>query len=79
VYLNMKFNRITYQEPCHTAPTKTKRKPTLAAVLKQASRAGAKVRGAVLDPSGKIELRFGQAEQQTDTDRELEEFEARHG
>jgi hypothetical protein len=36
------------------------RKPTLAAAIKQASKAGVKVAGAVLDPSGKIELKFGE-------------------
>jgi len=40
------------------------RRPTLSAALKQARKAGAKVSGAVLDPSGAIELRFG--EQGTD-------------
>jgi hypothetical protein len=36
------------------------RKPSLAGALKQANKAGAKVSGAVLDPSGAIELRFGE-------------------
>jgi hypothetical protein len=36
------------------------RKPTLAAALRQAAKAGAKVSGAVLDPSGRVELRFGE-------------------
>jgi len=37
---------------------------TLAAALKQADKAGAKVSGAVLDPSGAIELRFGEPGQE---------------
>jgi hypothetical protein len=46
------------------------RRPTLAAALKEASKAGQHVAGAVIEP-GKIELRFGepQAEQTNDLDK----------
>jgi hypothetical protein len=36
------------------------RKPSLATLLKQAAKAGQPVRGAVIEPDGKIELIFGQ-------------------
>jgi hypothetical protein len=36
------------------------RKPSLAAVLKQATQAGQSVKGAVIEPNGKIELTFGE-------------------
>jgi hypothetical protein len=36
------------------------RRPTLANALKQADKAGKSVRGAVIDPDGKIELTFGE-------------------
>jgi hypothetical protein len=36
------------------------RKPTLAGALKQATKAGHPVKGAVIDPDGKIELKFGE-------------------
>jgi hypothetical protein len=57
------------------------RKLTLAKALKQASKAGQHVSGAVIE-NGKIELKFGgakESEPKDDLDRELEEFDARHG
>ena len=53
-----------------TAP----RKPRLRTVLDQAKKAGA----TAVTRDG-VTYTFGQAEQQTDTDREIAEFEARHG
>ena len=38
------------------------RKPTLAGALKQASKAGAKVRGATMAADGSVSLQFGEAE-----------------
>jgi hypothetical protein len=50
-------------DPPHTAPVerarRSPRRPTLAAALKEASKAGQHVAGAVIEP-GKIELRFGE-------------------
>jgi hypothetical protein len=56
------------------------RKPTLAAALKQASKAGQYVSGAVIE-DGKIELKFVKpvSGNGAATDVELEEFEAQHG
>jgi hypothetical protein len=57
------------------------RKLTLAKALKQASKAGQRVSGVVIE-DGKIELKLGEAASgngaSTDVDRELAEFEARH-
>jgi hypothetical protein len=51
----------TCRFPAYVAVVRRRaRKPTLAAAIKQASKAGVKVAGAVLDPSGKIELKFGE-------------------
>jgi hypothetical protein len=57
------------------------RKPTLAAELKQASKAGVDVKGATVAADGAVSLQFGEAqpEPKNETDRELEEFNARHG
>jgi hypothetical protein len=57
------------------------RRPTLAAALKQASKAGVDVKGATLAADGSVSLTFGEArtEPKSETDRELEEFEARYG
>jgi hypothetical protein len=62
-----------------TVRKRRERKLTLAKALKQASKAGQCVSGAVIE-DGKIELKFGEAqtEQKSETDRELAEFEARH-
>ena len=53
------------------------RKPTLAAAIKQANKAGVKVAGAVLDPSGTIELRFGEASADDSAASELDKWRSR--
>jgi hypothetical protein len=53
------------------------RRPTLAAAIKQASKAGVKVAGAVLDPSGKIELKFGEASADDSAASELDKWRSR--
>jgi hypothetical protein len=47
------------------------RRPTLAGALKQASKAGAKVRGATVAADGRVSLQFGepQTEQMNDLDK----------
>jgi hypothetical protein len=74
------------RDPPHPAPVerarRSPRRPTLASALKEASKAGQHVAGALLNPGGQIELKFGNAASgngaATDVDRELAEFEARH-
>jgi hypothetical protein len=44
---------------------KRQRRTTLRDALQQAAKAGAAVRGAVIDPSGRIELRFGEPDKAT--------------
>jgi hypothetical protein len=54
---------LEQDDPPHPAPVerarRSPRRPTLAAAPKEASKAGAHVSGAVIEP-GKIELRFGE-------------------
>src|SRR5262249_12505607 len=55
-----------------------KRKPTLRAALEAAKAVGEKVKGAVVEPDGKITLTFGEptaADANEDWDRKLEELE----
>jgi hypothetical protein len=53
------------------ARTRRERRPTLAGALKQASKAGAKVRGATVAADGRVSLQFGesQTEQMNDLDK----------
>ena len=51
------------------------RKPTLAGALKQASKAGAKVRGATVAADGSVSLQFG--ESQTDQTNDLDKWMAK--
>ena len=52
------------------------RKPTLAGALKQASKAGAKVRGATMAADGSVSLQFG--EPQTEQTNDLDKWMAKH-
>lgn len=61
------------------ATKRGKRKTTLAAALKQARRAGVEVVRYEVEADGKIIVVTGKSEPKSDTDRELEEFEAHHG
>ena len=58
-----------------------RRKPRLDDVIKAAEKTGAKVSGATVAADGSVTLQFGetQTEPKNETDRELEEFNARHG
>ena len=58
---------------------RARRRPTLAAALKQASKAGVDVVRYEVEPDGKIVIVTGKPEPKNETDRELEEFNARHG
>ena len=60
------------------AKLKPKRKPSIRDMIKKAEKAGAKV---TVAPDGSVTLQFGetQTEPKNETDRELEEFNARHG
>ena len=66
--------------PIIELPSLRRRKPNLDKLIAKAKAAGAT--SAVIDPSGAIELKFGNAVSgngaATDVDRELAEFEARH-
>ena len=50
-------------------------------MIKEAERDGKKVSGATLAADGSVSLQFGEArtEPKSETDRELEEFNGRHG
>jgi len=56
-----------------------RRRPTLSAALKAARSSGQKVKGAVIEPDGKITLTFGESAvegtNESDWDRKLEELE----
>jgi hypothetical protein len=56
-----------------------KRKPSVRAMIKEND--GKKVSGATVAADGTVSLTFGEAqtEPKSETDRELEEFNARHG
>jgi hypothetical protein len=54
-----------FSSPCFRPPRK--RKPTLAAALAEADRAGKPVRGVVVAPSGEFTLQFGEPEQTSTT------------
>jgi hypothetical protein len=58
-----------------------KRKPSVRAMIKDAEKDGKKVSGATVAADGSVSLQFGEAqiEPKSETDRELEEFNARHG
>jgi hypothetical protein len=47
------------------------RRPTLAAALRQASRAGAKVSGATMAPDGSVSLQFGEGNGANETPEDL--------
>ena len=57
------------------ARKRRERKPTLAGALKQASKAGAKVRGATVAADGSVSLQFG--ESQTDQTNDLDKWMAK--
>jgi hypothetical protein len=58
-----------------------RRKPSVRSMIKEAERDGKKVSGATLAADGSVSLQFGEArtEPKSETDRELEEFNGRHG
>ena len=58
------------------ARKRRERKPTLAGALKQASKAGAKVRGATVAADGSVSLQFG--EPQTEQTNDLDKWMAKH-
>jgi hypothetical protein len=61
-------------------PKRRARKPTLASVARQATKAGIEVARYEIAPDGKIAVITGKPEPtKSDLDRELEEFDARHG
>jgi hypothetical protein len=62
--------------PTRPAPKRSKRKTTLAGALKQASKAGAKVRGATMAADGSVSLQFG--EPQTEQTNDLDKWMAKH-
>jgi hypothetical protein len=55
------------------------RKLTFAGALKQASKAGVDIVRYEVEPDGKVVIVTGKPEPKSETDRELEEFNARHG
>jgi hypothetical protein len=57
------------------ARKRRERKPTLAGALKQAGKAGAKVRGATVEADGSVSLQFG--ESQTDQTNDLDKWMAK--
>ena len=63
------------------AKRERKRKPNVRAMIKNAENDGKKVSGATVAADGTVSLTFGEAqtEPKSETDRELEEFNARHG
>ena len=71
-------------EGAETMPKRRRpRKLTLSRALREATRGGASVAGAVLEPDGRIVRSFGDPETTKangcDLDRELEAFERHHG
>jgi hypothetical protein len=58
------------------ARRRRERRPTLAGALKQASKAGAKVRGATMAADGSVSLQFG--EPQTEQTNDLDKWMAKH-
>jgi hypothetical protein len=71
--------RARYQRPwCRKH---RQRKPNIRAMIKDAEKDGKKVSGATVTADGSVTLQFGEArtEPKSETDRELEEFNARHG
>jgi hypothetical protein len=58
------------------ARKRRERKPSLAGALKQASKAGAKVRGATMAADGSVSLQFG--EPQTEQTNDLDKWMAKH-
>jgi len=60
-----------------TAPRPRPNKPRLETALKQARKAGHHVRGATIGPDGKIELRFGDSDENTATVTPLEAWKAK--
>jgi hypothetical protein len=60
---------------------KRERRPSVRTMIKNAEKDGKKVSGATVLADGSVTLQFGEAqtEPKNETDRELEEFNARHG
>jgi hypothetical protein len=76
--------RLSYEKTlCNgtAKPTRQRRarKLTLAKALKQASKAGVNIVRYEVEPDGKVVIVTGKPEPKNETDRELEEFNARHG
>jgi hypothetical protein len=74
--------RRSYEALCTAKPERKRRErkpPTLASALKQASKAGIDNVRYEVEPDGKIVIVTGKPEPKSETDRELEEFNARHG
>src|SRR5262245_19527894 len=65
VGLEARNKAVTTAKASPPPHARRQRKPNLASALRQAPKAGASVQGAVIDPSGKIELRFGEPEKPT--------------
>jgi hypothetical protein len=56
----MTILRVQAVRPGASKKARALRRPTLANALKQADKAGKSVRGVVIDPDGKFELKFGE-------------------
>jgi hypothetical protein len=77
--LNRTAWRHEWQAAPPAKPKRSKRRTTLAGALKQASKAGVEVVRYEVEADGKIVVVTSKSEPKSDTDRELEEFEAHHG